>query len=369
MGMIIESGVSNYIRIAGKRYSNFSGNDYLGLSSHPGVKKAAADAIEKFGLNTAAARQTTGTTRAHLELEKELAEFKEKQDAVVFASGYLGNHMLLRALGERYNAVFMDESAHPSILDGIPGDIQHIHRYKHCDPNHLEKLLERHKNKKPLIITDGIFPLTGEVSPLNLMQPLAKKYKASMVIDDAHATGVLGEKGTGTPEYFQLHPEEDMFQTDTMSKAIGVYGGFITAGEEITDRVRRESSIYQASTALPPPLVAGARASIRILQQTPGLRETLLRNAQFLRNKILDLEFQTTPGPAPIIPIFLNSPKKTESLSAYLNGHGIFVPIISYPVNMDKFIARITVTANHTTDQIMELIMYLKQWRSVHGST
>ena len=367
--MILDSEVSNYIHIAGKRYSNFSGNDYLGLSSHPLVKKAAADAIEAFGLNTSASRQTTGTTKAHLELERELADFKEKEDAVVFASGYMGNQMLLRALGNSYDAVFVDEFAHPSILDGIPVFLRQIHAYKHCDPTNLEDLLEKHKDKKPLVVSDGIFPLTGAVAPLGDMYLLVKKYGATLVVDDAHATGVLGEKGTGTPEFFRLHREEDIYQTDTMSKAFGVYGGYISAGRRIINRVRKESTIYQASTALPPPLVAAAYASTRILRQTPGLRQTLLRNARDLRTKLLELDFQTTQGPAPIIPIFFSSPEKARSLSEYLKDHGIIVPFISYPVNMDRFIARITVTANHTADQIAEFLMYLKQWRSAHGVT
>jgi len=143
----LSSEVSNYIQIDGKRYSFFSGNNYLGLSNHPEIKKAAKDSIEAYGLNFAAARQTTGTADIHLELEKELSDFKNKEDAVVFASGYMGNSILLHALKDQYTTIFTDEAAHPSIHDGIPRDIKHIHFFKHCDVRHLEDLLKQNKNR------------------------------------------------------------------------------------------------------------------------------------------------------------------------------------------------------------------------------
>ena len=200
----LDSEPGNYIQLAGKTYSIFSGNNYLGLSGHPEIRKAAKEAIDRYGLNVAAARHTTGTTDIHLELEKELSDFKNREDSVVFASGYMGNGILLNALRDRYDTIYADEAAHPSIQDGIPRDIRPVHSYKHCDVGHLEDLMKKNKNSRPLIITDGIFPLTGEIAPLHEIHPLAEKYGAIIVTDDAHATGVLGEYGTGTPEHFQL---------------------------------------------------------------------------------------------------------------------------------------------------------------------
>ncbi len=147
----LNAEVSNYIQIDGRRYSFFSGNNYLGLANHPEIKKAGKDSIETYGLNFAAARHTTGTADIHLELEKDLSGFKSKEDAVVFASGYMGNSIILHALKDQYTTIFTDEVAHPSILDGIPRDIKHIHFFKHCDVQHLEDLLRRNKNKRALI--------------------------------------------------------------------------------------------------------------------------------------------------------------------------------------------------------------------------
>jgi 7-keto-8-aminopelargonate synthetase-like enzyme len=365
----LHSEVSNYIRIGDRTYSYFSGNNYLGLSNHPEIKKAARESIEKYGLNFAAARQTTGTADIHLELEKELSGFKNREDTVVFASGYMGNSILLHALKDRYTSVFIDETAHPSIPDGIPRDIKRIHFYQHCNVQHLEDLLGQHKNSRPLIITDGIFALTGEITPLDEIHTLAEKYRAILVVDDAHATGVLGEQGRGTPEYFGLQNAANIFQTETMSKAIGAYGGFISASEAIITRIRETSRAYLASTALPPPIVSAACSSVRIIRQQPRLRDMLTRNADELRQGVTGLGLHTTGTPTPIIPLYLNTREKARKLSDFLKERGMIVPCIQYPVKTEKFIARITVSANHTMDQIEELLDLLKQWSLKHGVT
>jgi 7-keto-8-aminopelargonate synthetase-like enzyme len=364
----LESGVGNYIQMEGKRYSLFSGNDYLGLSNHPALKKAARESIERYGLNAAAARQTTGTITVHLELEKELSDFKHQEDTVVFASGYMGNGIMLHALRDRYNAVFIDEAGHPSIFDGIPRDIPKLHRYKHCNLQHLEDLLKKHRDVRPLIISDGIFALTGEIAPLDEIQLLALKYGALLLVDDAHATGVLGKNGTGTPEYFRL-PNDRVFQTDTMSKAMGVYGGFISSSKAIINRIRESSMAFLASTALPPPIASAACTSVRIIREHPGLRATLSRNAGEIRKGISDLGLPTTKAPTPIIPIYFSSLEKARQLSDYLKENGMIVPCVQYPVFTDKFIVRITVSAVHTMEQIEELLTIIEQWNSKHGVT
>ena len=363
----LNSEVSNYIQSAGRRYSFFSGNNYLGLSNHPEIKKAAKESIEAYGLNFAAARHTTGTADIHLELEKGLSGFKNKEDAVVFASGYMGNSILLHALKDQYTTIITDEAAHPSILDGIPRDIKHIHFYNHCDVRHLEELLRQNKKQRALIITDGIFALTGEISPIDEMHSLAEKYGSILVVDDAHATGVLGENGTGTPEHFQLHKSANIYQTETMSKALGVYGGFISASKVIINRIREDSRAYLASTSLPPPIVSAACTSIKLIRQQPQLRAALTRNAGELRKGVVELGFHTAEVPTPIIPIFFSSLEKARKLSEYLEENGVIVPCVHYPVKMNHFIARMTVSANHSRDQIAELLVLLKKWRSKHG--
>lgn len=363
----LDSEVDSYVTLNNSRFSYFAGNNYLGLSNHPEIVQAATDALRKYGVNFSASRQTTGTSGIHLELEKLLAGFKGQEDAVVFATGYQGNRLLLEVLRDCYDAVFADSQAHPSIRDGIPNNIACIFCYDHCDPNHLEDLLKRNQKYRPLIITDGIFALTGEIAPLDEIHTVAQKYHALVVTDDAHATGVLGKNGKGTPEHFGLDKAGNIFQAETMSKAFGVYGGFITAGKEMVRKIRTKSSFYGASTALPPPIVAAGCASVNYITQHPEIREKVLKNASLVRSGINRLGFETSGDITPIIPVFFHDHDQAKSLSVYLKENQIIVPVVDYPVKMDKYIVRITVSANHNNGQIENLLSVLKKWRDRDG--
>lgn len=365
--VVLKSSVSNIINLDDKVYSYFGGNNYLGLANHPEVIRAAVIATEKYGVNFSASRQTTGTSELHLELEKLLSVFNDKEASVVFASGYMGNRILLHALRDRYSAIFYDELSHPSIIDGFPGDVTSLFKYKHCDADHLELLLKEHNNFQPLIITDGIFPLTGEIAPLDKIQLLAEQFKAIIIVDEAHSIGVLGQNGRGTPEYYNVEKKVNIFQSGTMSKAFGVYGGFISEGKDLIDKIRKKSSIYIASTSLPPPIVAAGCSAINVIQLQPGLRLKLIKNAAFIRNRIKELDYMTTSDPTQIIPLFFNHERSAIELSAYLKENNIIVPYVKYPLKMDKFIVRITASAIHTLDQIEELLAVLKKWRDKYG--
>jgi 7-keto-8-aminopelargonate synthetase-like enzyme len=366
--VILKSGVSNWVNLDNRTYSYFAGNNYLGLANHPKVKRNAINAIEKYGVNFSASRQTTGTSELHLELEQLLSEFNNKEASVVFASGFMGNRILLHALRDQYSAIFLDELSHPSILDGIPADVSNLYKYGHCNTEHLESQLKINKGFSPLIVTDGVFPLTGEIAPLDKITRLAEKYNAIVIVDEAHATGILGKNGRGTVEYFGLDGVTNVYQSGTMSKALGAYGGFISANYEIIDSIRENSSLYCASTALPPPIAAAGLSAITIIRQEPELRLKLIENANQIRAGIKNLNFHTTSDSTPIIPVFLSSEQIAQDLSAYLKENNIIVPYVKYPLKMDKFIVRITASAIHTTDQIAELLSVLKKWRDKHGS-
>ncbi len=358
--LIMESFSGNTIHSEGHQYSYFAGNNYLGLANHPDLVKAANEGIRNFGLNFAASRQTTGTSTIHLELEKILADFKQQEDAIVYASGYLGNKILLQALKGEYDAIFADSSAHASIIDGFPSDISKIYFYEHRNATDLELLINKHKSIRPLVITDGIFALTGEIAPLDEIYPVAEKYNGLLVVDDAHATGVLGENGKGTPEYFHLEHAPGIFQTETMSKAVGVYGGFISANHDVIKTIRENSHVYGASTALPPPMVAAACAALRIITNEPERREKMLLNALKIREGVKNLGYNTTESCAPIIPILFNDQKDATGLSDFLKSKGIIAPFVTYPVKTVQYIVRITVSAIHTEQQINELLNALE---------
>ena len=363
----LESSVGNYITLKNKRYSYFAGNNYLGLANHPALTEEAVRALKTYGVNFSASRQTTGTSALHLELEKLLAEFKNSGDAITFATGYLGNMLLFRALENRYSAIIADSMAHPSIIDGIPGNVSNVRFYNHCNIDHLEDQLKKLSKHRPLIITDGIFALTGEIAPLDRIYYLAQKYNAILVVDDAHSTGVLGKNGRGTLEYFNMEGADNIFQSETMSKAFGAYGGFISADKEIIHKIRTGSTFYSASTALPPPVVAAGIAAVKLIKQHPELRNRLLENACLVRTGVKEVGFSTTSDNTPIIPIFFNRPESAKSLSEFLEKNFIIAPSVDYPVKTDKFIVRITVSANHTEEQIGQLLIFLKNWRDSHG--
>jgi 7-keto-8-aminopelargonate synthetase-like enzyme len=365
---ILKGATGNHVQIDGNMFSYFGGNNYLGLANHPDVREAAISCIQKYGVNFSASRRTTGTADIHLELERQLSVFKGKEDAVIFASGYQGNSILLEVLKNRYSAVFMDQFAHPSIGGSIPHGHSDIQRYFHCDAVNLETLLDNHRGARPLIITDGIFALTGEIAPLDKLYHVAKKYNAILVVDDAHATGILGKNGRGTPEHFGLDGAENIYQSETMSKALGGYGGFISCSTRSAEQIRETSSIYQASTSLPPPLVAAGIASLKIIHDNPGMHIQLRQRAGELRNNISGMGFQTSDSDTPIIPIMLSTPARAKELSLFLEEHRIIAPFINYPANHDKHMIRIAVSFSHTTEQLGLLLEILTKWKDKHGT-
>jgi 7-keto-8-aminopelargonate synthetase-like enzyme len=197
---------------------------------------------------------------------------------------------------------------------------------------------------------------------LNEIYPIVEKYNGLLVVDDAHATGVLGENGKGTPEYFHLDHSPRIFQTETMSKAIGVYGGFISANKEVVQKIRENSHVYGASTALPPPMVAAACAAIKLIVNEPERREKMLMNALKIREGVKNLGYNTTDSIAPIIPLMFNNQNDAFGLSDYLKTKGIIAPFVTYPVKTVQYIVRITVSATHTEQQINELLNALQNW-------
>jgi 7-keto-8-aminopelargonate synthetase-like enzyme len=364
--ILLNSSIGNYVISNGKRYSYFGGNNYLGLASHPSVKDASIRAIEKYGVNFSASRRTSGTADIHLELERKLADFKGKQDSVIFPSGYQGNSILLEVLKERYSEVFTDQFAHSSILTGVKINTADIHYYDHCDAGHLESILDKFKGSYPLIITDGIFALTGEIAPLDKIYPLVKRYNGILIVDDAHSTGVLGKNGRGTPEFFSLPADENIFQSETMSKALGSYGGFLAGNKKFTELVRESSATYQASTSLPPSVVAAGIASLDVIKDNPALRIRVLELAGELRKKISGLGFQTTTDNTPIIPIMMNDIDKAKRLSMFLEENGIIAPFMNYPSKQELYMIRVTVSATHTEDQTVELVEVMSKWRRMN---
>jgi 7-keto-8-aminopelargonate synthetase-like enzyme len=365
---ILSSGPGNLVTIDGKEYLFFAGNNYLGLAGHPAVKRAALEAVESHGLSSSASRETTGTSVLHVDLERQLADFKNQADAVIFSTGYLGNRILLHALRNRFTTVLADRLSHPSVLDGVPREIGEIVFYDHGNTDHLADLLAERPGAGVLIITDGVFALTGEIAPLDRIYRLARKHGAVVVVDDAHATGILGEHGRGTPEHFGLDDAENLYQTEMLSKALGCFGGFIAADRETIRNIRTGSAAYIGTTALPPPIAAAGSAALRYLREHPERRLKVLENARTVKEGLNRLNLPTAPDDTPIIPVFFDTPGEAGQLSSYLRGQGIIAPAVRYPVPMDRYPVRITVSADHTGDHLNTLLEALESWRNRHDT-
>lgn len=359
--VILESSAGSYVVSGGKRYSYFAGNNYLGLADHPSVKEAVIEAVSRYGINFAASRLTTGTSDLHLELESALARFKRCADAVVFASGYQGNGILTDVLSERYDTIFADADAHSSIVSAVPCHAAPVVWYNHCDAGDLERKIGERPRCRPLVMTDGIFALTGEIAPLDRIWTVIARYHGILIVDEAHATGVLGSAGRGTAEHFGLMETVGVYQTETMSKALGSYGGFIAGDNTLTELIRERSATYQASTALPPPVVAGSLAALRLLEGDSGRRDRLLANAATIRRAVIEMGFTTTDYPTPVIPLVMSSATEAEELSSFLVDNGIIVPKLNYPSREEKHMLRIAVSASHSKEQIDQLLELLNK--------
>jgi 7-keto-8-aminopelargonate synthetase-like enzyme len=340
----------------------FAGNNYLGLASASILKEAAGEALSRYGVSVAASRISTGTEKIHVRLEKALAEFMAREAALTFASGYLGGMILLSALSAQYDDVFLDSMAHPSLRDGIPREKQ-LYEYATLDVEDLRQLLRKHDRGRSLIATDGLFALTGDIAPLERIHKLAEEFGAMLVVDDAHAAGILGANGRGTLEFFGLENAQNVYQTGTFSKAFGGFGGFIAASGELIDAIFRNARAFGGSTALPPVMAAADLAAIEWVRTNPESRKNLLQLSEYSRSELCCLGFKTGGTGSPVAPLYFNTLKEAESLSQFLLEHNIQVPYFNYPVKTGNYALRMTFSLCHTESQLKYLFKILKKWK------
>lgn len=349
----ISSGCSAHIKINGRKLLNLCSNNYLGLADDKRLKDAAIQAVRKFGAGAGASRLVLGGNTLHRQLEKALANFKEQEAALVYASGYSANLGIISALVGRGDAVFSDRLNHASIIDGIILSRAELVRYPHCDAAALEKLLSRQAAKPPsrqkrLIITDSVFSMDGDIAPIPQLVNLANKYDCLLMIDEAHATGVLGKNGRGVLGHFGIKRDERIIQMGTLSKAIGGLGGFVCGKKFLIDFLINRSRSFIFSTALPAGLCASAIKAINIIEKDGSLRGRLWDNADFLRKGLQSLGFDTLASQTPIIPVLTREPKLTMAFSRELFKKGIFVQGIRPPsVPEGACRLRVTVMASH----------------------
>ncbi|MEK6563509.1 MAG: 8-amino-7-oxononanoate synthase [Candidatus Omnitrophota bacterium] len=371
------SACGRQIIIDGKKLLNFCSNNYLGLANDSRLKKAAIAAINRFGTGSGASRLVSGSNISHKRLEEKLADFKKQEACLVYPSGYSANLGIISALAGRGDIVFSDRLNHASIIDGIILSRAQLVRYPHKDIKELERLLERNnaavgadlcvcpkQRQKKLIVTDSLFSMDGDIAPLPELSRLAEKYDCLLMIDEAHSTGVLGKSGRGALEHFGLKADKRIIQMGTLSKALGGLGGFVCGSRDLIDYLVNRSRSFIFSTALPAALCASALEAVKIIEKDKSRIQRLKENADFLRDGLRSLGFDTLNSQTPIIPILTQDPRRTMELSQKLFEKGIFVQGIRPPAVPDNLCRlRVTAMATHTKKDLEFALSVFKEIR------
>lgn len=350
------------VNVEGREVLMMASNDYLGLCSHPRIKKRAQQVLQEWGAGSGASRLISGNISLFADLEKRLAGFKETEAALVFNSGYTANAGLLTALADRGDIIYSDELNHASIIDGCRLSRAKTAVYPHRDMDKLESLLKKGgRYRRRIIVTDGVFSMDGDLAPVPVMADLAQKHGAALIVDDAHGTGVLGENGKGTMEHFGLSVNTETIIMGTMGKAMGCFGAFVAGSKLLKEFLINRSRNFIFTTALPPSVIGSALEALQIIEDEPERRLRLKDNYIFLRNTLNDLGFNTLASETQIIPIMMGDSATAVKASRYLFEAGLFVQPIRPPtVPEGSSRLRLTVMATHTKDDIGQALAILE---------
>ena len=334
--------------------ANFCANNYLGLGNHPEILEAAREGLETHGYGMASVRFICGTQDLHKQLEEKISGFLGTDDTILYSSCFDANGGLFETILGADDCVISDELNHASIIDGIRLSKARRKIYRHADMAHLEEQLQASRDCRfCLIASDGVFSMQGDLAPLPEMVRLAEQYDALIMIDECHATGLLGASGRGTPEHFDLHGRMDVI-TGTLGKALGgASGGFTSGRQEIVDLLRQRSRPYLFSNTIAPPLAAGSIKALELLEKDPSLLCKLQENTRYFRSRMTERGFQIPEGIHPIVPILIGNEKTTGEMAADLSRRGIFVVGFSFPVvPRGQAQIRVQVSAAHSGEQL-----------------
>ncbi|MFC4809390.1 glycine C-acetyltransferase [Paenibacillus sp. GCM10023250] len=357
-------GSGTRMELNGRSLLQMSSNNYLGLTDHPALIRAAVEATERYGAGSGSVRTITGTLDIHDRLERELARFKGTEAALVFQSGFTTNQGVLSSILGPDDVVISDELNHASIIDGIRLTKAHRKIYAHKDMAQLEAALQESAgHAKRVVVTDGVFSMDGDIAPLPAIVELAERYDAFVYVDDAHASGVLGKNGKGTTDHFGLHGRVHI-QVGTLSKAVGVVGGYVACDQLLKDYLIHKARPFLFSTSQTPAVAASCLAAIEVLEQSGELIAKLWENAAYFRSRVQALGFDTGASETPIVPVIVGSPAETMRFSDLLLAEGVFAQGIVYPtVAMDKGRVRFIVTARHTREELDYTVEALRKCR------
>lgn len=353
----LTSGQDIVVNMEGREVIMIGSNNYLGLTSHPEVIKASAEAVWKFGTGVSGSRFLNGTLSLHKELEKELAEFLNKEACTIFSTGFQTNLGILSAIAGRNDIIFSDKENHASIYDGARLSYAQMVRFNHNDMEDLEKKLqEADQSKGFLIVTDGVFSMGGDICNLPEIVRLAKEYGARVMVDDAHGFGVMGPTGRGTAEHFGLEDEVDIIM-GTFSKSLASLGGYVAASADVVDYIQHNSRPYIFCAAIPPANTAAALAALRVLKREPERVQALRDIANYVRKGLKERGLELRDSETPIIPIYTYTPIRTMVACNQLFENGVYVnPVLPPATAPGECLIRTSYTATHTKE-LMDVAM------------
>jgi 8-amino-7-oxononanoate synthase len=350
---VIESDQDTMVMMRGKKVLMFGSNSYLGLTNHPKVKEASIKAIEKYGSGCAGSRFLNGTLDIHIELEHKLAEYVKKDAALVYSTGFQVNIGVIPTVTGRNDYILIDELDHASIIEATRLSFAKVLKFRHNDMHSLEGLLKKcEPNRIKLIVVDGIYSMEGDIANLPGIVKLADKYDATIMVDDAHAIGVIGERGSGTSSHFGLTKKVDLIM-GTFSKSLAALGGFIASDFDTINYIKHHSRSLIFSASMTPASAAAVLAALEIIKSEPGRIEHLWELTHYSLDNFKRLGFDIGKSETPIIPLYIRDNLKTLKLTRMLLDEGIFVnPVVSPAVSKDSTLIRFSLMATHTKNQL-----------------
>jgi glycine C-acetyltransferase len=351
---VLESESAAEARFDGKDVVNLASNNYLGLTTHPKLREAAIEATRKYGVGSGAVRTISGTMRLHMQLEERIAAFKRVEACVVFQSGFAANAGTVAAVLTPEDHIISDELNHASIIDGCRLSKAKIHVFPHKDAAAADKILAELESVpgRKLLITDGVFSMDGDIAPLPGLVEAAARHGAIMMIDDAHSSGVLGRNGRGTVDHFGLYGRVDI-QVGTLSKAIGVLGGYVCGSRELIEFLYHRARPFLFSTSHPPAVAAACLAAFDVLEQEPERIESLWANTKYFKAGLAAAGFDTGASETPITPVLVGDAALAHRLSRELFEEGVLATGIGFPtVPKGRARVRTIVAATHTRGEL-----------------
>jgi 8-amino-7-oxononanoate synthase len=339
------------ITIEGKEVLNFSSNNYLGLANHPEVVAALADCAGRYGVGSGASRLISGHMDVHAELEEAMARFKGSEGCLTFSAGYMANLGILSTLGSPDTTIFSDEWNHASIVDGCRLSRARVEVYRHMDVTHLEDLLRASSSRRKIVVTDSVFSMDGDIAPLPDLVTVKDRYGAILVVDDAHATGVLSPRGRGSADHFGLSGRVEILM-GTFSKALGTYGAYLCSTRRMVEYFINKCRPFIFNTGLPPAIAGATLASLGILSREPGRLNALWENGRLFRRE-MEARGRETGSDTAIVPILVGADGDTMAVSRALFDRGVFVHGIRPPtVPEGTGRLRLTLMATHTAEMV-----------------